>query len=185
MARVLIVYGTTEGHTRRVARFLYTALREANHRVWIADATEMFGVMAPGEYDAVFVCASVHDGEHQRSVEFFVRDGLEALQNTKSALLSVSLNAAVGDEPHRAEAQGYVDRLVAKTGWQPDAVLLVGGALRFGKYDFFRRQVLSLLLSKTVGRVVGEGDHDFTDYQEVRRFGLELLGRSGRIPAAG
>jgi menaquinone-dependent protoporphyrinogen oxidase len=178
MASVLVVYGTTEGHTRTVGRFVRRVASEAGHQAFIADATELFDAVMTGEYDLIVVAASVHEGVHQRPVSYFVRDSLSVLKSATSAFLSISLNAAIDDEPHRAEARQYVDGFLAETGWTPDATLLVGGALRYGKLDFFRRQILTFLLPRTVGVPTEVGDHDFTDYEAVSSFVLDLLAPS-------
>jgi menaquinone-dependent protoporphyrinogen oxidase len=175
MASVLVVYGTTEGHTRTVARFIRRVASEAGHQAFIADATELFDAVMIGEYDAIVVAASVHEGVHQRPVSYFVRDSRAALETATTAFLSISLNAAIDDEPHRAEARDYVDGFLTETGWKPDATLLVGGALRYGKLDFFRRQLLTFLLPRIVGMPTELGDHDFTDYEAVGGFVLDLL----------
>lgn len=185
MASVLVVYGTTEGHTRGIARFVHGVATEAGHRVFLADATELFDVVAPGDHDVIVVAASVHEGAHQRAVVFFVRDSLPALEAATSALLSVSLNAVLDDEPHQREARGYVESFERETGWTPDATLLVGGAVRYSRLDFFRRQILTYLLPRTVGVRTEAGDHDFTDYEAVRRFVLALLARHDRVAAEG
>lgn len=38
--KLLIVYGTTEGHTRKIARFMEDVLQEAACKVTIADAPD-------------------------------------------------------------------------------------------------------------------------------------------------
>jgi menaquinone-dependent protoporphyrinogen oxidase len=38
--KILIVYGTSEGQTRKIARFMENVLQNENHQVVIADSTE-------------------------------------------------------------------------------------------------------------------------------------------------
>ena len=38
--KLLIVYGTTEGQTRKIARYMEDVLQDAGHKVTIADVTE-------------------------------------------------------------------------------------------------------------------------------------------------
>jgi menaquinone-dependent protoporphyrinogen IX oxidase len=54
---VLILYGTTEGHTRSVAEALARSLRLSDDRVHVIDAAE--GDPNPSSYSAVIVAASV------------------------------------------------------------------------------------------------------------------------------
>lgn len=69
---VAIIYGTSEGHTRKIAEYIAHALRRHDDRVDIlhgADLADDFGL---SRYDGVVVGASVHEGKHQRSIRHFV-----------------------------------------------------------------------------------------------------------------
>ncbi len=56
--KLLIVYGTTEGHTRKIARFMEDVLQEAGHKVAIADASG--DPPAPKDYNAILIGGSMH-----------------------------------------------------------------------------------------------------------------------------
>src|SRR5690349_10066273 len=66
---------------------------------------------------------------------------LKLLENKPSAFITVSLSAVLEE----TEAQKYLDRFVAMTGWRPRLTLLLGGALRFTEYgcmmNFLRWQI--------------------------------------------
>ena len=94
-----------------------------------------------------------------------------------SALVSVSLSAAFPDG--RAEAEGYADRLVRATGWQPTAVHLAAGALRYDKYDFFQEQIIRHVVLKDRAPDVIDGDHDFTDWDALGAFVDDFTGKAG------
>ncbi|HET9268762.1 MAG TPA: flavodoxin domain-containing protein, partial [Vicinamibacterales bacterium] len=66
MARILIVYGTTEGHTAKVAAAISETLRRNGAEVDMRAADDP--APAPDGYDAVIVAASVHAGRYQRPV---------------------------------------------------------------------------------------------------------------------
>ena len=73
-------------------------------------------------------------------------------------------------EETRPEAQGYVDRLVSLTGWHPDMILLLGGALRFAEYDFFQEQVVKFIVLTRGLESATESDHEFTDWNALASF---------------
>ena len=82
-----------------------------------------------------------------------------------AAFFSVSL-AAVDDV---AEARQYVEQLEQETGWKPEAVTLVAGALPYTGYGFIKRRMMrrivagkSPVLSTDTSR-----DHVYTDWQQV------------------
>ena len=126
---ILIVYGTTEGQTRKIAARTTTHIRERGHRVELQDSAALESDLKLGSFDAFIIAASVHQEHHQEIVTNFVFAHHELLNTKPSAFISVSLSAALEDE--KTEAQNYVDRFVSVTGWQPRMTLLLGGALRF------------------------------------------------------
>jgi menaquinone-dependent protoporphyrinogen oxidase len=170
MANVLIVYGTTEGHTRKVAEFIATIVRKGEHTVSLSDATRLDGELLEAGYDAVIVTAPVHQHRHHAAVTHFVKKYLPVLRARPTAFLSISLTAALPDEEHRREAQEYIAEFVHETGWQPSATLAVAGALRFARYDYFRRLARRAIGAPGDGSAGEAGDQEFTDWLEVRAF---------------
>ena len=65
--RVLIVYGTNEGQTARIAQYLARVVRG---RGCIATSVDLRSVPVPRleSYDAVIVGASLHAGKYQKQV---------------------------------------------------------------------------------------------------------------------
>ncbi len=75
---VLMVYGTTEGHTRKIAERVGARLQEQRHTVEIRNAETLKPSFDPGTFDAVVVAASVHQDRHQEPVSDFVSACREA-----------------------------------------------------------------------------------------------------------
>ena len=125
---VLIVYGTTEGQTRKIAELTANRIRERGHQAKLLDSTALESDLNLDTYDAFIIAASVHQECHQEEITNFVIAHRETLGTKPSAFISVSLSAVLeGAEP---EAQRYVDHFVSVTGWRPRRTLLLGGALR-------------------------------------------------------
>ena len=104
MAKVLILYGTTEGQTAVSPRSSPTSSAKWDTR---RTSSTSRGVRPlPDGYDAVIIGASIHMGRHDKHVVEFVHKNLDILARLPSAFFSVSL-AAHGDTQ---EAEGYVDR---------------------------------------------------------------------------
>ena len=95
--RLLIVYGTTEGQTRKIVRFVAEHVEAAGHVATVMDATDAQGGLDLSGYDAAIVAASVHVGRYQTSVQHLVSANIEALSALPTLFLSVSL-AAAGDD---------------------------------------------------------------------------------------
>src|SRR5262245_49089361 len=129
---ILIIYGTTEGQTRKIAAWTATRIREQGHQVELLDSAALAADLKLGDFQAFIVAASVHQEYHQEAITNFVFAQHELLNARPSAFVSVSLSAAVEEE--KSEAQKYADRFVSITGWRPSTTLLLGGALRFAEY---------------------------------------------------
>ena len=56
--KILIVYGTTEGQTRKISNFIEAILKDSGHEVTVADASE--APPPPSSYDAVIIGASIY-----------------------------------------------------------------------------------------------------------------------------
>lgn len=174
---VLIVYGTSEGQTRKIATWTATHIRERGHQVDMQDGAALAPDLKLGAFHAFIVAASVHQEHHQETVTNFVFAHHELLNAKPSALISVSLSAALEDQ--KTEAQKYVDRFVSVTGWQPRMTLLLGGALRFTKYDYFQEQFVKFVVMKRSRDLSPERDYEFTDWNALAGFADRFLETAG------
>jgi len=165
---VLIVYGTTEGQTRKVAEWTANHVRECGHQAELRDSAAPVSDLDFETYDAFIIAASVHQECHQETVINLVIAHLEVLETKPSAFISVSLSAVL--EGGRTEAQEYVDRLITMTGWKPRMALLLGGALRFSEYDYFQEQIVKFIVMKRSAAASKERDREFTDWHALASF---------------
>lgn len=175
MSRVLIVHGTTEGHTTQIADRIAAVVRSAGHEVEQHDAKELRKQSPAGTWDGVILGGSVHAGDYQSSLREFVKRNHELLAQTPSAFFSVSLSAANADDEAVAETQMVLDKFFRETGWKPERVETFGGALVYTQYNFFLRHVMKLIV-KNHGRAELDTsrDYDFTDWDAVERFAREM-----------
>jgi menaquinone-dependent protoporphyrinogen oxidase len=177
MARVALVYGTTEGQTATIAERVADVLGDAGHDPTLVHAEHSPAGFDPRAYDAVVVGASIHYGKHQSSVGRFVRDHVDALGGMPSAFFSVSLTAADESDEARETARGLLDEFLSETGWEPDATLVVAGALRYSEYGLLKRLVMKRIARKHGGATDTSRDHEYTDWDDVERFAAEFAGR--------
>ncbi len=180
MARILVPYGTTEGQTADIADVVADVLRDRGHEVDTVDIQSLPGTLPDG-YDAVIIGASVHMGKHDKHVVDLVRRNLDTLARLPSAFFSVSL-AAHGDVE---EAEGYVARFQAETGWHPDQVALFGGALLYTHYGFVKRHLMKKIAQEKPGElgVDTSRDYVYTEWDAVRRFAEHCAERVEHAPA--
>lgn len=86
MARVLILYGTTDGHTRKIATAMAGVLTGEGCRVDVVDAKGVAPGVRPEDYNGVVVAGSIHAGGYQRAVTRWVRRHAAALKSATGSV---------------------------------------------------------------------------------------------------
>src|SRR5215813_2267069 len=145
MARVVVVFGTTDGQTARIARQVTDVLRSEQHSVDLYDTRAAVPSCPIEGVDAAVVAGSVRMGKFQRALVAFTREHREALAGIPTAFLAVSLSAARDNAPAQREVRKTVARFIQETGFTPGIVLPVAGALLYTRYGFFIRLVMRFI----------------------------------------
>ena len=166
--RVLIAYGTIEGHSRKVAEWMADRVRSKGHNCRMTDVSALDEKHNIADQDALIVIAPVHQRTHPETVVDWICAYRISLNEKPSAFVSVSLSAAF--DAGQTDATAYVKTLLQSTGWKPVATHLVAGALRYDEYDYFKEQIVRHLVLKNVGGTEAKGDHEFTDWSKLGRF---------------
>ena len=174
MARVLIVYGTSHGHTAKVARRVALMLSLEGHKVELHQANELPEGTSLADFDAVLVGGSVLYGKHQPYLTEFVTRNAKVLNRMPSAFLSVC-GALIGTWPEGpATASKYVSEFIAKTGWRPTVTKSVAGEVAYTRYPFFTRMVMKLISARTGRPTDTSRSWIFTDWPDVDRFAATI-----------
>lgn len=166
--KILIVYGTTEGQTRKIARYMEEHLQTQGHQVMVSDAAD--DPPAPIGYDAVILGGSLHMMKHQASLAHYAQKYSEALNRVPSAFFSVSLGVVTGEEGALKEARRIADEFVHQSAWSPEIIELIGGALKYTEYDYFKRYMMKMISKKAGGDTDTSHDHEYTDWNAVAAF---------------
>lgn len=172
--RLLILYGTTEGQTAKIAAFLAARAEAAGHEVRLHDVASCDPAPAPAAFTAVILAASLHMGQYQTGVLAYARAHATALNAMRSAFLPVSL-ATLSQDAGELEGLAETVRSVTRdTGWTPTVVSHVAGALRYTQYDFLRRWVMKFIAYSHGQPTDTSRDHEYTDWPALARF-LDLF----------
>ena len=173
--RILIVYGTTEGHTRELSEFIAGCLRRDGQEVTVSDAGAKDQIADPHAYDLMILAASLHVGRYQAPLIEFARAQHEVLNEKPGAFISVSLSAA-GENPDDWEGlEQCVARFLNETMWKPSAIYHAAGAIRYSQYDFFKRLALKFIAARRGQHTVTSRDYDLTDYDALGNFVLKFV----------
>lgn len=179
---ITVIFGTTEGHTGKIARRLSAWAQELGHSVTLIDSAETGPEPQIQSSDAFIVAGSLHMERHQATLISFVREHKDVLSQAPSLFLSVSLTAVNDDEESQAEAQRCIEGFYHQSKWTPSEAMPVAGALLYTHYDFFRRMVLKAIAKREGGPTDVSQDYEFTDWVELRNRFERFLERA--TPAA-
>lgn len=170
--KILIVYGTIEGQTRKIARFMNDVLQEAGHKVTIADASDE--PPSPDGYDAVLIGGSIHAHNYQTSITHYIKQNVNALNKIPGAFFSVCLAVASDREEEHREAEKIAADFIEQTGWHPLRITQFAGALKYSKYDFFKRMVMKMIAKKEGHITDPSQDYEYTNWNEVKSFVIDF-----------
>ncbi len=109
MKRVLLLYATREGQTRRIAEHVAATLRARDVSVDVENVKDLPAGFAFGGYSAAILAASVHLGRHEREMVAFVKQHRAELESLPTAFLSVSM-AEAGAENTSSAPEARAER---------------------------------------------------------------------------
>lgn len=169
MSSVLVVYGSGEGQTAKVANYVVDGLASRGREATAVDVRDV-DASAVRAADAVVVGASIHVGSHQDAVVAFAREHRGTLAGVPSAFVQVSLSSAAADPERRADAERYVEEFREATGWEPDVVGTFAGALGYSEYGFLKRPMMRKIAADATGDTDASRDYEYTDWTAVDEF---------------
>jgi menaquinone-dependent protoporphyrinogen oxidase len=174
MPRILVLYGTTDGHTAKVATALADAMRSLGADVDVVNA-KLRVPPGPDVYAAVIVAASVHVGGYQRTVRRWLRTHATGLRAKPTAFVSVCLGVLQQDPSVDREIERIMQRFFRRTGWQPDVTHVVAGALPYTRYNWIKQWVMRLIAARMHGDTDTTRDFEYTDWQDVKAFARQCF----------
>lgn len=162
--KILVLYGTTEGQTGKIAEFCAGHLGASGHDFVVKDCSKRLSDLEISDFDRVILAGSVHQGRHQETLESFVFARRQELESVPTLLISVSLSIAF--ENGEEEAVGYVQTFAEMSEFQPRDVVLIGGALKFEKYGYYMSNIVEHVVLKDREQITE--DREFTDWDKLK-----------------
>jgi menaquinone-dependent protoporphyrinogen oxidase len=169
MTSVLVVYGTTDGQTRKIAGYVVDALRRRGYAVDLVDSATPAAHAVQPRYAAAVIAGSLHEHLHQKSLQHFVQANVGWLNAIPTLFLSVSLEAAMNDPVDQHQAQHHLQGFLDATGLVPTRAQPVAGALRYTQYDWLRRTMVKLVARQMGADTDTSHDREYTDWTALER----------------
>jgi menaquinone-dependent protoporphyrinogen oxidase len=181
MTDFLVIFGTTDGQTGKIANVLAHNLRSLGATVDVVNAAS--STPSPASYRAVVVAASVHASGYQPEVAHWIGQYRDYLSARPTAFVSVCLGVLQHDAAVDAELAAIMSRFFEKTGWTPTTTKIVAGALPYTRYNILKRWMMRRIVRKAGGDTDVTRDHEYTDWADLAAFARSLLRLGHREPA--
>jgi menaquinone-dependent protoporphyrinogen oxidase len=172
MKKILVVYSTTDGHTRHIAEYLQQVLAPMGHTTVVlpldqADELDL------GAFGTIVIGASIRYGKHQPQVSEFIQRHQSLLERKANAFFSVNIVARKPDKS-QPDTNPYLRKFLGEISWKPKLVAVFAGKLDYPRYRFFDRLMIRLIMWVTHGPTDPKAVIEFTNWSQVAAFGRQI-----------
>ena len=171
MSNVLIVYCSTDGHTKIICQRITNFLNEDNlvKLLPLEDAKKI----DLSNFEKIIIGASIRYGKHSKELYKFVNLNKNILDQKKSAFFSVNV-VARKPEKNTAETNPYINKFLKISKWKPDITRVFAGKVDYPNYNFFDKYVIKFIMFITKGPTDTSRSYEFTDWSKVDEFSKEF-----------
>ncbi len=175
MAATLIVYFSRGGHTSRVARRIMTTLQQAGQRCDMMDVVEAHHEGIDwDQYDTVIIGCPVLYGDFDKRIKAFIHQHQVQLEARNNGFFCLSV---VARNPAKATVEGnrYMQKFLTEQTWRPTHLKVFAGKVDYPSWGFFDSMSIKLIMWMTKGPTASDTVIDYTDWDAVEAFALQLL----------
>jgi len=172
MAKILIIYSTTDGHTLKICERLRQVIERRSHSVSLCDIKDEKGADLAA-CDKVVIGASIRYGKHSPLVIDFIKRNERLLDSKSNAFFSVNV-VARKPEKNRPDTNPYLVKFLRKISWKPKQLAVFAGKIDFPRYDPVDRMMIRFIMWLTNGPTHRDAVVEFTDWQQVESFGVTI-----------
>ena len=171
MSSVLIVYSSTDGHTKIICQRVTNFLNEGN-LVKLLPLEEVKKIDL-SNFEKIIIGASIRYGKHSKELYKFVNLNKNILEQKKSAFFSVNV-VARKPEKNTPETNPYINKFLKNSEWKPNQIRVFAGKVDYPNYNFFAKYVIKFIMFVTRGPTDTSRSFEFTNWSKVDDFSEEL-----------
>ncbi|MCG9738154.1 menaquinone-dependent protoporphyrinogen IX dehydrogenase [Shewanella insulae] len=170
MSKILIIYSSVHGQTRKLCEFMQRELEALEHSVTCASIDNPPALEG---FDKIVLGASIRHGKHNPRVYDFIRENIKVLQEKASTFFSVSL-VARKPAKNTPETNPYMQAFLAKSPWQPKLLAVFGGNLDYQGYNALDRNIIRFIMWITKGPTAPDTKVEYTDWDKVKHYARQV-----------
>lgn len=174
MAKLLIVFGSLEGQTEKIADRIGRELVLLGHHFELATGETAPVGKALEEFDGIVVGSSVHMGHFNGAVRDWVKANAAILCRKCTAFFSVCLGVLEANQKTHEQERKIIQDFLDETDWQPRFTTIFAGALKFSEYGLLKKHLMKAIAKKGGVMTEIDRDYEFTDWHQVEEFAAEF-----------
>ena len=171
MPDTIIIYSSTDGHTKTICRRLTNFLKDRDEIkiVSLDDVNEL----ELSSFNKIIIGASIRYGKHSNKLYKFVDLNKDILNQRQSVFFSVNV-VARKLEKSTPDTNPYIKKFLKISNWKPKKIGVFAGKLDYPNYGFFDKYAIKLIMFLTNGPTDTSQSYEFTDWSKVDEFAMQL-----------
>ena len=171
MSSSLIIYSSTDGHTKTICKRMIDFLKNKNATklVSLNDAINL----DLSEFNRIIIGASIRYGKHSKELYKFIDLNRKILDEKESVFFSVNV-VARKPEKNSPDNNPYIKKFLTISKWRPKKIGVFAGRVDYPNYNFFDKYIIKLIMFITKGPTDTSQSYEFTDWSKVDEFAKEL-----------
>ena len=171
MYKFLIIYSTTDGHTKKICQRIKNVLTDGNlvELLSLEDSKKV----DLSNFEKIIIGASIRYGKHSKELYKFINLNKNILNKKKSAFFSVNVVARKPGK-NTAETNPYINNFLRISKWTPNKISVFAGKVDYPNYNFFDKYIIKFIMFITKGPTDTSQSYEFTDWSKVDDFSKEF-----------
>ena len=171
MSSFLIIYSSTDGHTKIICERIKNFLNNEN-------LAKLFSIedvkkVDLSRFEKIIIGASIRYGKHSKELYNFIKLNKNILDQKKCAFFSVNV-VARKPEKNSAETNPYINKFLKISKWKPNKIKVFAGKVDYPNYNLIDKYIIKFIMIITGGPTDTSQSYEFTDWSKVDDFSAEL-----------
>ena len=171
MSSFLIIYSSTDGHTKIICERITNFLNDGNLVELLS--LENAKKIDLSNFEKIIIGASIRYGKHSKELYKFINLNKNILDQKKAAFFSVNV-VARKPEKNTAETNPYINKFLKISKWKPNKISVFAGKVDYPNYNFFDKYIIKFIMFITKGPTDTSQSYEFTDWSKVDDFSKQL-----------
>jgi len=171
MSSFLIIYSSTDGHTKRICERIKSFLNEGSLVKLVSlkevEKIDLFN------FEKIIIGASIRYGKHSDKLYRFIKINKEVLDKKQGIFFSVNV-VARKLEKNTPNTNPYIKKFLKISSWRPKKLAVFAGRVDYPNYNFFDKYIIKFIMFITKGPTDTSQSYEFTDWSKVDNFAKEI-----------